>query len=55
VPESNLFFDEKSSFPQATQVNIPSFLKSTYLPLNGGSVPFFLNILYWLGGFALKV
>src|SRR3989338_9543714 len=39
VPESNLVSEEKSSWPQIAQRNIPRSWLSQYLPVNGASVP----------------
>lgn len=46
VPESNLASEEKSSWPQTLQVNIPLSWLFTRSLENGASVPFSLRIWY---------
>lgn len=49
VPESNFVSDLNKSLIQHTHWNIPFSLKLLYLPVKGGSVPFFRVILYCSG------
>ncbi len=49
VPESNLSSESKSGLPQQTQRYRPGSFDALYLPVNAGSVPFFLVIRYCSG------
>src|SRR3954470_1685790 len=49
VPESNFVLELNSSLPHAAQRYMPSSFECTYLPVNGGSVPWRRNTSYSSG------